>query len=268
MTNNEQLEKAATHLDELLDIPRQIWLLGAGVSKDAGVPLMYDLTKRVESLLASQSHELGDVDTVRSATIYERMRNQLPDWAHVEHMLSQIGDLVSLAERKKESSVRFDGDTISAAELREAHRHIQLAIRYTVEFGYIPESGGRVEQIGKPDGSIVNRQYHDRFVQSLFEHRRKGLENNPAVRFVTTNYDTLLEDALAHAHVGYVDGFSGGATGFWDPRNSDSRLKYVGTLSRHTASVCKLHGSIDWVADEADVVMRVRSSAIKPDGPQ
>ena len=268
MTHDEALERAASHLDDLLNIPRQVWLLGAGISKDAGVPLMYDLTTRVESLLSSQDNELGIVDTVRSSVIYERMKDQLPESAHVEHVLSQIGDLVSLAERKKESSVEFGDETITGQDLRSAHRHIQHAIRYTVEFGYMPASEGKPERIGKPDESIVDRRYHDRFVSNLFKKRRAGLEHNPAVRFVTTNYDTLLEDALAHAHIGYVDGFSGGATGFWDPRRSDSRLKHASTLSRHTASICKLHGSIDWIADEADVVMRVRSSVIKADGPE
>ena len=34
----ELLEKAATHLDELLNLERQVWLFGAGISKDAGIP--------------------------------------------------------------------------------------------------------------------------------------------------------------------------------------------------------------------------------------
>ena len=265
----ELLEKAATHLDDLLNLERQVWLFGAGISKDAGIPLMYPLTARVETLLGSDKQELGLPDTARSSSIYEKMRAQLPDEAHVEHVLSQIGDLVSLSERKKDTAVEFSGEKITAKELRKAHRHIQLAIRYTVENGYLLESGkGKdktTEEIGSPDKVIVNRVHHDNFVKNLFHHRRAGLEHNPAVRFVTTNYDTLLEDALAHAHVGYVDGFAGGATGFWDPRNSDQRLQDIRKVNRHSASVCKLHGSIDWIADDTDVVMRVRSSVIKPD---
>lgn len=263
----EELDKVATHLDDLLNLERQVWLFGAGISKDAGIPLMYPLTKRVESLLSSQDGELGVVDTARSASIYEQVRSQLPDDSHVEHLLSQIGDLVTLAERKLEKAVTLDQATISAEELRHAHRHIQLAIRYTVENGYVPGwSNGTSsvpERVGSPEKVIVDRTHHDRFVHNLFFRRRAGKEQNPSVRFVTTNYDTLLEDALAHAHIGYVDGFAGGATGFWDPRNSEQRLQDIRKVNCHTASVCKLHGSIDWIADDKDVVMRVRSAVIK-----
>lgn len=262
----EQIEKAGTHLDELLNLERQVWLFGAGISKESGIPLMYPLTARVESLLTGGGSELG-VDTTRSALIYEKVHSQLHDEAHVEHLLSQLGDLVTLAERKKEKAVVIDSETISSAELRLAHRHVQLAIRYTVENGYTPASGSGEakvhEAVGSPANVIVNRGHHDQFVRNLFFRRRAGKEQNPSVRFVTTNYDTLLEDALAHAHIGYVDGFAGGATGFWDPRNSDQRLQDIRKVNRHTASVCKLHGSIDWIADEKDVVMRVRSSVIR-----
>ena len=262
MEDSKQLELAATHIDELLNLPRQIWLLGAGISKDAGVPLMYDLTGRVEALLVSQDSELGNIDTVRSALLYEKIGSELPDSAHVEHVLSQLGDLICLAERKKKKTVILDGETITADELREAHHHIQLAIRYTVEYGYIPATKDQAERVGCPDTPIVDRQNHDVFVKSLFQDRRAGLDQNPPVHFVTTNYDTLLEDALAHAHIGYIDGFAGGATGFWDPRNRHDWLEHAARLRRHTASLCKLHGSIDWVTDEADVVMRVRSTMI------
>lgn len=37
-------------LDEFLSRPNQMWLLGAGVSRDAGIPLMYALTHRVMEL--------------------------------------------------------------------------------------------------------------------------------------------------------------------------------------------------------------------------
>jgi hypothetical protein len=44
-------------LDEFLSRPNQMWLLGAGVSYDAGIPLMYPLTSRVMELAATSVHK-------------------------------------------------------------------------------------------------------------------------------------------------------------------------------------------------------------------
>lgn len=49
------------------------------------------------------------------------------------------------------------------------------------------------------------------------------------------------------------------------PTTSTSTTSPIRKVNRHTASVCKLHGSIDWIADDKDIVMRVRSSVIKAD---
>jgi len=75
-------------IDSLLNLPDQMWLLGAGVSKNAGIPLMGPLTDRVEQMLADE--QLSDV---------RAMREELRETAHVEHVLSHLGDLISMAER-------------------------------------------------------------------------------------------------------------------------------------------------------------------------
>lgn len=256
------------HLESMLNLPRQIWLLGAGISRDAGVPLMYPLTDRVANLLADKKKPLDGLNTNTSATIYSALRGMLSETSHVEQVLSQIGDYISIASRQKDTSVLIDGQSVTAESLNETHHHIQLAIRYTVEHGYIPPDGAKKEKIGRPGASIVQRDFHDEFVRSLFHVRRAGLEQNPPVIFFTTNYDTLLEDALAFHRIAYVDGFSGGGTGFWDVRNSNRRLEHDSRFNRHSARVAKLHGSIDWVSDDSGVVMRVRSSNVGVSGTQ
>lgn len=262
MSGATPIERAGEHVDKWLNVPRQMWLLGAGISKDAGIPLMYPLTSRVAALLASKGEELGSADTSASLKIYNSIVKDLAKDSHVEHALSQIGDLISLAQRKNVRKVKLGTLEATDEELRLTHHHVQLAIRYTVENGYKAAEGGAKEEIGSEIKPIVTRDHHDRFVRSLFTIRRAGLEQNPAVRFFTTNYDLLLEDALAHAQVPVVDGFSSGGTAFWDPKNNDYRLEQAARFAQHTALVCKLHGSIDWACGEDDGVMRLRSMAI------
>jgi len=265
MSETRVIEQAVESIENLLELHSQVWLLGAGVSKDAKIPLMIGLTTRVEQLLKKGDACLKTLASERSNEIYLAVKSELQKSCHVEHLLSQFGDLIAIAHRKEKPEVKIGSQKFSGDELREAHRHVQLAIRHTVEFGYVPKDGATEEQIGTPSASIVDPSFHDAFVNSLFAVHRAGLEHNPAVRFVTTNYDTLLEDALSRAHVACVDGFSGGSTAFWDPGNLHRRLEDARRVSRHTATICKLHGSIDWVGNDDGIVTRVRSSAINPD---
>ena len=50
------------HLESLkqhiLDASRQNWLLGAGISRDANVPLMYPLTERVNVLIEAEGNDI------------------------------------------------------------------------------------------------------------------------------------------------------------------------------------------------------------------
>ncbi|MEJ1930666.1 hypothetical protein WDZ92_10300, partial [Nostoc sp. NIES-2111] len=50
---NECVEDLRKHLDTA----SQNWLLGAGVSKDACIPLMYPLTERVEEIIIESNVE-------------------------------------------------------------------------------------------------------------------------------------------------------------------------------------------------------------------
>lgn len=61
-------------IDEHLNKSHQIWLLGAGISKDAGIPLMFPLTDEVEARL-KEDHKtwfkavLGSTGSGKSGTV-------------------------------------------------------------------------------------------------------------------------------------------------------------------------------------------------------
>ena len=248
MTEAIQCQK---QIDELLNLPQQSWLLGAGISKNAGIPLMLPLTDRVEAIL------VGD-----HKHVFQSIRAQLHDTSHVEHILSHIGDLIAIADRAKGKSVDIGGTNRVAEELDKLHASIQEAIRETMRWGYVPACGETPEHIGCKDAPIVSIDEHIRFVEALFRARRAGLERRPPVGFFTINYDTLLEDALALCRIAAVDGFSGGSMAFWepgheidDPFRSDAKIQ---------ARIYKLHGSIDWVVSSEDVVVRRRDGAGYP----
>jgi hypothetical protein len=241
-------------LDNLLAADNQSWLFGAGISLEAGIPLMCPLTNRV----FARAKDEGEVNDLK---VLKFIKSQLPDDSHIEHILSQLGDHRAIADRSKNKEVIFDGVTFSVDDLDALHQRVLTWIAETIRWGYKPESDdGTPEKIGTHENRIVIIDNHLAFVSAIFYRNQLGLaERRSAVRLFTTNYDTLLEDALALGCFSYWDGFSGGAVAYRSHRYGDEEPN-----QRDRAHVIKLHGSIDWHLGEDDRVWRVREGDLYP----
>ncbi|WP_258179726.1 hypothetical protein [Photobacterium iliopiscarium] len=84
-----------SQIEEHLKCSEQNWLMGAGISFDAKLPLMYPLTDKVKKDLEGQHEQLYN-------DIIVPLIEELPTECHIEHVLSHIGDYAALAERTKE----------------------------------------------------------------------------------------------------------------------------------------------------------------------
>jgi hypothetical protein len=195
--------------------------------------------------------------------LVESLQGELPPDSHVEHLLSQLGDYAALAERSKSKTASISGLTVSRTEIDEAHGEIVAAIADTVRWGFVPATadGKIAERVGVRGSAITDIAWHRRFISACFQTTRAGLHDRRGpVRFFTTNYDTLLEDALALNRVRYWDGFEGGAVAYRAFRLGDGDAP-----TNVPAHVIKLHGSIDWHLDEdAGRVLRVRDGDSYP----
>lgn len=229
-------------LRRVLDLGRQQWLLGAGASLVSGIPLMYPLTARVKSQLQDSDLEIF------LATV-----SDLPSDAHVEHTLSHLGDLIALAERSKSKTAHLAGKDIDLHQLEATYRAIIKVIAVTVRYGYREACNADPEQIGTYATPIVDVDPHVKFVRQVFGGRI-NLEPRSQVGFITTNYDTLLEDALAIERRVALDGFSGGAIAYWDGKSIDPST----STGYREHRVLKLHGSVDWFKDTGVGLLRVR----------
>jgi hypothetical protein len=185
----------------------------------------------------------------------KHIRDEIPDGSHIEIFLTHLGDLISLAERSRHDGVTLSGQKVSKADLVRVHLLILNTIADVIRWGYWPpDKEGKGERIGSKGSSIVEIKYHDNFVKSIFKSSRAGLDAlRGPVHFFTTNYDTLIEDALALNGIRYSDGFFGGAVAHFSNKFSE---EHSGTQ----AVVNKLHGSIDWFrSDKApSSLLRVR----------
>lgn len=251
---NSLTKDALVQLDNLLAASNQSWLFGAGISLDAGIPLMGPLTDRVFTRAKTD----GKPDDIK---VLEFVKSQLSNDSHIEHILSQLGDHRAIADRSKDKSVTFGGVTLAVDSLDELHQRILIWIAETIRWGCkATKLDGIPEVIGTLENRIVVIENHLAFVSALFNRSQAGIaERRRAVRLFTTNYDTLLEDALALGGFSYWDGFSGGAVAYRSHRYGDEEPE-----SRDRAHVIKLHGSIDWHLGEDDRVWRVRDGDLYP----
>ena len=234
----QRLESLKQHI---LDSTRQSWLFGAGISYNACIPLMIPLTKRVKNLI-KKSKDKDNNSIINSLT------SELPDDCHIEHYLSHLVDLTALADRSKYKKVDLSKTEFTLKQLQRCHRKIVQFIGDTVRYGYENENN-----IGEPGNPIIKIDDHLKFVAAL-KKNKANLERRSTTTFFTTNYDTLLEDALTLNKIIVVDGFSGGAVGFWNALSEFSSQEGKSGSCR----LYKLHGSVDWHYDSIQGLVRTR----------
>lgn len=229
-----ELQPAIEDLTKLLSQSKRVFLLGAGCSKCAGLPLMFELTDKV----------IKSIDPKDDAhTILEGLVEQFKGKGSctIEDYMSELVDLISIAERRelkecKSSEVEIAGKKYTAPVLRKALTTIKSKIR---------------EAIASENVEIHHHRQFVRAVHGRLDLGKSG--SHPPVDYFTLNYDMLIEDSLSLERVPHADGFNGGATGWWDGD------KYQDTAMK--ARVFKIHGSIDWCLMDDDVMPR----RVRPD---
>jgi hypothetical protein len=209
---------ALNDLDDLLTQSGKAFLIGAGCSKCAGLPLMAELTTKT---LAS-----GKLSAT-TKTILSAIQGLFAgaNAANIEDYLSELVDLVAIAERRgvrgaTSHTAPLAGVDYTAKQLKDAVDEIKSAIAEVIDVS-------------------VSMEVHWKFIQAIHWPSRPGrtVAARP-VDYLLLNYDTLIESALALQKLPYADGMNGGPSAWWDLSTFDAE-----GLS---ARVIKLHGSIDW----------------------
>ncbi len=235
------LNKVINQISELIDnSSRQNWLFGAGISCDANIPLMYPLTDKVSNDLSGRSKKLFN------NIMLELKDNPKP---HVEHVLSHLGDLIAISERVKNEAFATSSETFTLVEMVQCYKDVISSIVKTIRYGYDSNSSST----GSIEDPIIIIGNHLKFIEALFSNR-SNLESRSMINFFTTNYDTLLEDALAIRKHYVIDGFDGAAIGYWNGEQAFEEQ----TSSANKFKVYKLHGSVDWYNDSDYGLIRCR----------
>ncbi len=86
-----------------LNSPKQTWLLGAGISFPANIPLMYPLTVRVLDLARNNDFSQNE----EALRVLNFITSDCGENSHIEHHLTHLGDLISIAERSRTNSIEI-----------------------------------------------------------------------------------------------------------------------------------------------------------------
>lgn len=228
-------DEAVMKLEELLVQNGRAFLLGAGCSKCAGLPLTAELTEK------ALSSEALDATTKAILTAIRGLFDGAAD-ANIEDYLSELIDLLAIAERRDsrgatQKEIILGGASYSTTQLRTAADEIKRSIAGIID-------------------SKVSIETHQQFVRSVHRPLRPGKSaSDQVVDYLVLNYDTVLEDALALERLPFSDGLDGGVTGWWSPNTFDRK----GLAAR----VFKLHGSINWCEFPDDPLPRRVGSSLQ-----
>ena len=242
MTENLQIFSSAEFKDitqdlrDLLSQSRLAFLLGAGCSYKAGLPLMPGLTEEVFCHDSLSQKTKGILNTVKANF------SGTPS-ATIEDFMSELVDYLSIADRRARCSttnckISVGENTLSSEELSESLEEIKKAV---------------VQVICDKEVDVT---HHQNFVRSIHGSLQAG-KTGRMIDYLVLNYDTLLEDALGLEKIVYVDGFAGAATGWWEPS--------VFSGNQISARIFKIHGSTEWCMLEGDTLPRRIRSGIKLD---
>jgi hypothetical protein len=219
---------ALNDLDDLLTQSSKAFLIGAGCSKCAGLPLMVELTTKT----------LGSAKlSATTKTILSAIQGLFAgaNAANIEDYLSELVDLVAIAERRgvrgaTSHTAPLAGVDYTAKQLKDAVDEIKSAVAEVIDVS-------------------VSMEVHWKFIQAVHRPSRPG--RTVAVRpvdYLLLNYDTLIESALALQKLRYADGMNGGNSAWWDMATFEA--------AGLSARVIKLHGSIDWSEITGDPLPR------------
>lgn len=237
MFSKPELRDIVQDMRDLLSQKYLSFLIGAGCSKIAGLPLMPELTEFV------LSHDKISPETKQLLnTISESFSGA--SFSTIEDYMSEVVDFLSIAERRArrgatQSKVLVGACEIDLSELEKALNEIKQAV--TCVF----------------NSKKVDISTHQKFIRAVHTSLQAG-KTGRCIDYFILNYDTLIEDALGLEQVAYCDGFSGAATGWWEPGTFSAANPYT-----RNARVFKVHGSIDWCLFQGDPIPRRVRSGIK-----
>jgi len=219
-----------------------VYILGAGFSKPAGIPLLNDFLMEMRSSLNWLSNENRDreLQAIRDVLIFRKSAAGAA--LRVNLNVENIEDLFSLAAASGQNPLAETVSTAIAATLSHARQTtVSDARLVSVKNGLVvPKTWEK--RIEATDVTKYMAQFYDLCAAMLVGkwcRPRRYIKNT----VITFNYDTVIEEALANIGVKCSYGFDQSTVAY------DKSVKHVVRKAHDGAlPIYKLHGSVNWAA--------------------
>lgn len=229
-----EIKEAIEKLNNILQQNQRIFLIGAGCSFCAELPLLFELTDLV----------LNECKLTETGEVLAKIKSLSKNKGTIEDYISELIDYLAIGIRrtqisdsKDEIKILIDNKEYNCDSIKKSIEEIKKIIKNIID-------------------KKVSIDVHREFVSHVHNTIRPGKQNiQENVDYIILNYDTIFEDALAFENISFVDGFSGNSSAYWLP-DSFLNLKFK-------ARVVKLHGSIDWMLFEDENYPRRAGSRVK-----
>jgi hypothetical protein len=228
-----------------IHLNHNVYILGAGFSRDAGLPLMSDFLTRMRDSTDWLSQQPGRERELRAVEEVFKFRLAAAGTAYrVKVDVENIEELFSLASATGQDPLARDVSTAIAATLDYARHDAEeewLSVKADREGFEPPPHWREIEHDwgdGKPRHECPLYEAYAGLLSGSLCRADETMRNT----VITFNYDTVLEDSLASLGVPFHYGFDAASVKYDKTAMCSRGMPPVDAMP-----VLKLHGSVNWV---------------------
>lgn len=223
-----------------------VFILGAGFSKDAGAPLIHDFLDRAREFFDDPDSDLDQLEREQFDRVFKFKREVAKAREKFQIDLDNIEQLFGLVEMSQRlgstpSQTRDATVYLIAKTLELALRNRQRPqVRMALVPGYAEQALSFIKHVRKPGGDVFETDIYTHFALVLsgkYDDPKRTASRSSTV--ITFNYDLLVDDALTG--IGAKPGYELAGATFDEPNQS-----------KVVVPLLKLHGSTNWAICECN----------------
>jgi hypothetical protein len=234
-----------------------VYILGAGFSKDAGAPLIHDFLDRARGFFDDPDSELDPQERAQFEEVFkfkreiakarEKFRIDLDNVEQLFGLVEMSQRLGSATPATRDATVYLIAKTLQLALTDTSKRptvRIGLASGYAAQASFI-----NYVRRGQSGGDLFDTDIYTHFALMLsgkYDDQKKLASRSSTV--LTFNYDLVLDDALVR--VGTKPGYELTDAIFDEPNENERAVPLL-----------KLHGSTNWAICECNQIRVIAQKA-------
>jgi hypothetical protein len=224
-----------------------VYVLGAGFSREAGLPLIADFTMKMRDALPWFQSQARDPEAEAIRSVLDFRRRAASAAERVPLDLENIEEIFSLAAATGDASLNRNIASAIAATLdftrtSAPEPESRVLLDATVQSPVAWRKEGQAVRGSQRTDAIYFAPKYDLYALTMAGF----VDERPADRgdaIITFNYDTLIEEGLARLNVPFSYGFEAELPDF---HPSAQCIQVASSAKPDAIPVLKLHGSVNW----------------------